>query len=77
MYVLDVGETDPAKKKANENAVHDLDEKAKEMGVTILPEMGMDPGTDLILCGQAVRDLDPDLRRILRGFRHFIMGKNF
>jgi len=58
MYVPDVGETDPAKKKANENAVHDLDEKAKEMGVTILPEMGMDPGIDLILCGQAVRDLD-------------------
>ena len=26
--------------------------------MTILPEMGMDPGTDLILCGQAVRDLD-------------------
>lgn len=58
MYMLDVGETDPIKKKANEKAVHDLDEKAREMGVTILPEMGMDPGIDLILCGQAVRDLD-------------------
>lgn len=50
-YMLDVGETDPDKKKANEKAVHDLDEKAKEMGVTILPEMGMDPGPDLCLRG--------------------------
>ena len=58
MYLVDVGETDPAKKKANEKAVHDLDDKAKAMGVTILPEMGMDPGIDLVLCGQAVRDLD-------------------
>jgi saccharopine dehydrogenase-like NADP-dependent oxidoreductase len=58
MYMLDVGETDPNKKKANEKALHALDEKAKDMGVTVLPEMGMDPGIDLILCGQAVRDLD-------------------
>ena len=58
MYMLDVGETDRKKRKANEKAVHDLDEKAKDMGVTILPEMGMDPGIDLILCAQAVRELD-------------------
>jgi lysine 6-dehydrogenase len=58
MYLVDVGETDAAKKKATEKEVHDLDEKAKKMGVTILPEMGMDPGIDLVLCGQAIRDLD-------------------
>jgi saccharopine dehydrogenase-like NADP-dependent oxidoreductase len=58
MYLLDVSETDPAKKKANEAAVHLLDKKAKEVGVTVLPEMGMDPGIDLVLCGKAIQDLD-------------------
>jgi saccharopine dehydrogenase-like NADP-dependent oxidoreductase len=58
MYMVDVGEMDPNKKKVNEKAVRDLDEKAKDMGVTVLPEMGMDPGIDLILCAQTVRELD-------------------
>lgn len=35
-----------------------LDEKAKAQGITILPEFGMDPGIDLVLLGEAVRNLD-------------------
>jgi len=31
---------------------------AEARGVTLLPEMGMDPGIDLVLCGDAVRSLD-------------------
>jgi len=31
---------------------------AEARGVTLLPEMGMDPGIDLVLCGEAVRSLD-------------------
>lgn len=58
MYLVDAGETDPGRKRANEEAVHDIDRKAKEMGVAILPEMGMDPGIDLVLCGQAVKEFD-------------------
>ncbi|MGD8322308.1 MAG: saccharopine dehydrogenase C-terminal domain-containing protein [Gemmatimonadota bacterium] len=32
--------------------------EAEARGVTLLPEMGMDPGIDLVLCGDAVRSLD-------------------
>lgn len=35
-----------------------LDEAARQAQVTILPEMGMDPGIDLILCRLAVEALD-------------------
>jgi lysine 6-dehydrogenase len=38
--------------------VADLDAKARQRGVTILPEMGFDPGIDLILCSRAVTELD-------------------
>ncbi len=38
--------------------VADLDEHAKARGITILPEMGFDPGMDLIIGGMAVADLD-------------------
>jgi saccharopine dehydrogenase-like NADP-dependent oxidoreductase len=38
--------------------VADLDEQAREKGVTILPEMGFDPGIDLLLGGLAVGGLD-------------------
>ena len=32
--------------------------EAMKRGVTILPEMGLDPGLDLILAGEAVRSFD-------------------
>jgi len=32
--------------------------EAERRGVTLLPEMGMDPGIDLVLLGEAVRQLD-------------------
>lgn len=38
--------------------VADLDANARQRGVTILPEMGLDPGIDLILCSMAVKGLD-------------------
>jgi lysine 6-dehydrogenase len=39
-------------------ALTDLDGPAREKGVTLLPEMGMDPGIDLILGRLAVGELD-------------------
>ncbi len=36
----------------------DLGQLAEAKGVTILPECGLDPGIDLVLAGQAIRDLD-------------------
>jgi lysine 6-dehydrogenase len=60
----------PIARLAVEHAVHvvnssyttpgmeDLDRLAGALGVAILPEFGFDPGIDLVLAGQAVRDLD-------------------
>ena len=36
----------------------DLHKKAIEKGITVLPEMGVDPGIDLILCGYGVSQMD-------------------
>jgi len=36
----------------------DLHQKAVEKGITVLPEVGCDPGIDLILCGYGVSQMD-------------------
>ena len=36
----------------------DVGQLAEAKGITILPECGLDPGIDLVLAGQAIRDLD-------------------
>lgn len=36
----------------------ELGKLAAQKGITILPECGLDPGIDLVLAGQAIRDLD-------------------
>ena len=36
----------------------DLGKLAEAKGITILPECGLDPGIDLVLAGQAIRELD-------------------
>ncbi len=57
-------------KLAIENGIHfvetsyalpeyaDLGQLAEAKGISILPECGLDPGIDLVLAGQAIRDLD-------------------
>ena len=35
-----------------------VSEKAKKANVTILSQCGMDPGIDLLMCGEAVREMD-------------------
>lgn len=47
----------------------ELDEAARERGVTILPEMGMDPGIDLLLAKAALSELDE-----ARGMRSYGFG---
>ncbi len=39
-------------------AIAELDAEARERGVTVLPEMGFDPGIDLVLGALAVDELD-------------------
>ncbi len=36
----------------------DLDQRAREKGITVMPEAGLDPGIDLILCGYGVSQLE-------------------
>jgi len=59
-----------AAKQAVENGIHfietsyalpeytELGKQAEARGLTILPECGLDPGIDLVLAGQAVREFD-------------------
>ncbi len=50
-------------------ALTELDQPAREAGVTLLPEMGMDPGIDLILGRLAVDELD-----VVHGLRSYGAG---
>jgi saccharopine dehydrogenase-like NADP-dependent oxidoreductase len=50
-------------------ALTELDGLARERGVTLLPEMGMDPGIDLILGRLAVDELD-----VVHGLRSYGAG---
>jgi saccharopine dehydrogenase-like NADP-dependent oxidoreductase len=38
--------------------VHHLHEPARAAGVSLMPECGLDPGIDLVICGHAVRQFD-------------------
>jgi len=58
MYLQDPKEMDPKKIESRENFLAELDKKAKEKGIIVLPEFGLDPGLDLVLAKQAVRELD-------------------
>jgi saccharopine dehydrogenase-like NADP-dependent oxidoreductase len=50
-------------------ALSELDEPARKKGVTLLPEMGMDPGIDLVLGRLAVDELD-----VVHGLRSYGAG---
>jgi saccharopine dehydrogenase-like NADP-dependent oxidoreductase len=78
MYLVDAGETDPVKRWKLEEEVRELDRRAREVQVTILPEFGMDPGIDLVLCGKAVKDLDEvhELYSYGAGFPEFLAVDN-
>jgi lysine 6-dehydrogenase len=54
-YLVDPGTLSEPTTKA---ILEKLNERAKKAGVTILRECGMDPGIDLLMCGEAVRELD-------------------
>lgn len=44
-------------------SIRRLDGRARQAGVSLMPECGLDPGIDLVLCGEAVRRFD-ELREI-------------
>ena len=41
-----------------DHALHSLADRIRQAGIAVLPEMGLDPGIDLVLCGEAVRRFD-------------------
>jgi lysine 6-dehydrogenase len=58
MYYLNPGEQDPEKINSIRRQIGQIDERAKEKGVVVLTEFGLDPGLDLILGARAVKELD-------------------
>jgi saccharopine dehydrogenase-like NADP-dependent oxidoreductase len=58
MYYRDPGETDPDRVREAERRIQALHRRAAERGVVILTEFGLDPGLDLVLAAEAVRQLD-------------------
>jgi saccharopine dehydrogenase-like NADP-dependent oxidoreductase len=58
MYLRDPQEQDARKIAATEQAIGEIDRAAREEGIVILPEFGLDPGLDLILGARALTELD-------------------
>ncbi len=58
MYYVNPGEEDKTKVSGQRKALAELDRKAKEKGITILTEFGMDPGLDLVLGSKALSEFD-------------------
>lgn len=58
MYLYNPGEQDPQKRERQKEEIALLHDRAKAQNITILEEFGMDPGMDLILGWEAVRELD-------------------
>lgn len=58
MYLADPGERDPQRRLAQQEELIALDEEARRTGAILLPECGMDPGLDLVLCKEALRGFE-------------------
>ena len=58
MYYDDPGEQDPQRKEAIGKEIAEIDRKARDRGVVILTEFGLDPGLDLIMAAKAVGEIE-------------------
>jgi lysine 6-dehydrogenase len=58
VFIIDWSIQDPEGVERQQEQMAEVDQKAKEKGLTILKEFGMDPGLDLIVAGETVRQLD-------------------
>ena len=58
VFIIDWSVQDPEGIKRQQEQMSELNQKAKDKGLTILKEFGMDPGLDLIIAGETVRELD-------------------
>ena len=58
VFIVDWSIQDPEGVKRQQEQLAKVDREARERGLTILKEFGMDPGLDLIVAGEALRQLD-------------------
>jgi len=58
VFIIDWSVQDPEGAKRQRDQMAEVDRKAREKGLTILKELGMDPGLDLVVAGETIRRLD-------------------
>ena len=58
VFIIDWSIQDSEGARLQQEQMAEVDRKAKEKGLTILKEFGMDPGLDLVIAGETVRQLD-------------------
>jgi lysine 6-dehydrogenase len=58
VFIIDWSIQDPDGVKRQQEEMAEVNRKAIEKGLTVLKEFGMDPGLDLIIAGETVRQLD-------------------
>ena len=58
MYYINPGEQDAARIQAMKDEVARIDGEAKEKGITILTEFGLDPGIDLVMGAKVLSEFD-------------------
>ncbi|RKL63683.1 saccharopine dehydrogenase [Thermoanaerobacteraceae bacterium SP2] len=78
MYFNDPGEEDPVKVQERRQDINALDNLAKEKGIIMLSEFGMDPGLDLIIGKKAIEEFDEvvDFYSYGAGFPEFSCANN-
>jgi lysine 6-dehydrogenase len=58
VFIVDWSIQEASAVQRQQEQIAEIDRKAKEKGLTILKEFGMDPGLDLIIAGETIRQLD-------------------
>lgn len=58
VFIIDWSVQDPEGARRQQEQMAEVDRQAQEKGLTILKEFGMDPGLDLVVAGETVRQLD-------------------
>lgn len=58
VFIIDWSVQDPEGAKKQQEEMAEVDRMAREKGLTVLKEFGMDPGIDVIIAGEAIKQLD-------------------
>ncbi len=58
VFIIDWSIQDPEGAERQQQRMGEVHQKAKRKGLTVLKEFGMDPGLDLVVAGETVRQLD-------------------